>query len=1032
MPNVFWAEAVNTAIYLLNRLPTNAVKGKTPFEAWFAQKPSVSHLKVFGCLCYVLVPEERRTKLDRRSMPGVFVGYSNVKKGYRVFDPLTKKVVVSRDVKFSEASSWKWDGIEANLPDGEEIDVDLQQAENEEVTENGYDDQPVRGTRTLTDIYERCAVTILEPSCVKWVYRIKNNANGSLNRHKARLVVKGYSQQQGVDFSETFAPVARLDTIRLLLALAAQKHLKVHHLDVKSAFLNGFLNEEIFIEQPEGFKVTGEEQKVYKLKKALYGLKQAPRAWYERIDGYLARLGFIKSISEPTLYVKKDQEETLLIVSLYVDDLLVIGCKDQLIEDFKKQMQHVFEMTDLGLMTYFLGMEIKQGSDGIFISQQTFASKVFEKFCMLKCKPVTTPVALGEKLSSASEHDRVDEKAYRSLIGCLLYLTATRPDIVYAVSLLSRFMHCSNVAHLKAAKRVLRYVKGTIDTGVKFWRAKELKLVGYSDSDWAGWSSKKQQTVAQSTAEAEYISAAAAVNQAIWLRKILDDLNESQVQPTEIRVDNQSAVAIAKNPVFHDQGGVLKPWPASQQRTNSNKLVKRPTAANCTILAAILFCSKEMDSTGSGGGSVTSCTQLRFQYQQSQVPVVVSSLDQSRFGAPNVPAEPVTIEEAFASKEWTLAAQQECDALLKNNTWNLVLLPANRRAVGCKWVLKLKRHSDGTIARYKGRLVVKGYLQETCIDFQETFSLVVKRTTIRVVLTLAVKFGWQLRQVDINNAFLNDDLSKEIYMVQPSGFEKKAWLSELGSPRKIERVLLYVLVYVDDIIITGNHQGSIDGFVSTLDTQFSLKDLGLLSYFFGIEVTSTTDGLFLSQCKYVLDLLRKARMDQTNGSPTPMVTSSNLSQHVGYAIENESEYRSIVGVLQYVVITKPDITFAVNKVFQFIHRPLDQYFKAIKRILRYLQSTMDYGLHFTAATNLDLVGYSDANWGMIGERLDLFFVREKIAAGKLNVGHIPAQEQVVDVFTKPLSAPLFAKFRSCLKVVAKFENSADIKKMRAC
>ncbi|XP_016732010.1 secreted RxLR effector protein 161-like [Gossypium hirsutum] len=191
---------------------------------------------------------------------------------------------------------------------------------------------------------------------------------------------------------------------------------------------------------------------------------------------------------------------------------------------------------------------------------------------MSKCKPVSTPVALGEKLSSINEHDRIDEKEYRSLVGCLLYLTATRPDILYVVSLLLRFMHCCNVAHFKTAKRVLRYVKGTLGHGVKFERAKELKLVGYSDSDWAGsvddmkstsgyfftlglgvfsWSSKKQQTVAQSTAEAEYIAAAGAVNQAIWLRKLLEDLNARQAKATEIKVDNQSAVAIAKNPVFH-------------------------------------------------------------------------------------------------------------------------------------------------------------------------------------------------------------------------------------------------------------------------------------------------------------------------------------------------------------------------------------------------------------------------------------------------------------------------------------------------
>ncbi|KAG8492723.1 hypothetical protein CXB51_010438 [Gossypium anomalum] len=561
MPNNFWAEAVNTSVYLLNRLSTNAVKGKTPFEAWFGQKPTVSHLRVFGCLCYALVPAEKRTKLEKRSMPGVFVGYSRVKKGYRIFDPLTKKIIVSRDVKFNEEGYWKWDGTNASLLEEDQNSPDLQPPEIEAEAEDDYDDAPIRGTRTLADIYERCAMTIVEPSCyakavkeecwqeameaelkmiqkndtwelvnrpenrkvigVKWVFRTKTNSDGFLNKHKARLVVKGYSQQQGVDFFETFAPVARLDTIRFLFALAAQKQWKVHQLDVKSAFLNGFLKEEIFIEQPEGFEVSGEEHKVYRLKKALYGLKQVPRAWYDRIDACLSRLGFTKSISEPTLYVKKDENETLLIVSLYVDDLLVTGSKDELIEDFKKQMQDIFEMTDLGLMTYFLGMEVNQGEQGIFISQQAFALKVLNKFCMSKCKPASTPVALGEKLSSTSEHDRVDERWYRSLVGCLLYLTATRPGILYAVGLLSRFMHCCNVAHFKAAKRVLRYVKGTLNFGVKFGRSNE------------------------------YIAAATAVNQAIWLRKLLDDLNARQMEAIEIKVDNQSAVAIAKNPVFH-------------------------------------------------------------------------------------------------------------------------------------------------------------------------------------------------------------------------------------------------------------------------------------------------------------------------------------------------------------------------------------------------------------------------------------------------------------------------------------------------
>ncbi|XP_040950752.1 secreted RxLR effector protein 161-like [Gossypium hirsutum] len=210
-------------------------------------------------------------------------------------------------------------------------------------------------------------------------------------------------------------------------------------------------------------------------------------------------------------------------------------------------MQDMFDMTDLGIMTYFLGMEVDQSDQGIFISQHAFALKILTKFHMENSKPVSTPLAVGEKLSSFGNEEKVDEKEYRSLIGCLLYLTATRPDLMHSVSLLSRFMHSCNTTHLKAAKRILRYVKGTLKFGVMFKKGSELKLTGYSDSDWGGsvddmrstsgyfftlgsgvfsWSSKKQQTVAQSTAEAEYIAAAAAVNQAIWLRKLLCDLNE--------------------------------------------------------------------------------------------------------------------------------------------------------------------------------------------------------------------------------------------------------------------------------------------------------------------------------------------------------------------------------------------------------------------------------------------------------------------------------------------------------------------------
>ncbi|XP_020263962.1 uncharacterized protein LOC109839911 [Asparagus officinalis] len=224
---------------------------------------------------------------------------------------------------------------------------------------------------------------------------------------------------------------------------------------------------------------------IYLLKKALYGLKQAPRAWYSRIDVHLLSLGFVKSLSEATLYVKH-KDDDILIVSLYVDDLLVTGNNIMLVEEFKQEMMQVFEMTDLGLMTYFLGMEVKQGKNEVFICQKKYAKEILKKFQMEECKTVSTPMNQKEKLSKEDGDDKTDEGYYRSLIGCLMYLTATRPDILFPVSLISRFMNCASEVHLRAAKRILRYIQGTVNYGVKFEKCQNFKLYGFSDSDWAG------------------------------------------------------------------------------------------------------------------------------------------------------------------------------------------------------------------------------------------------------------------------------------------------------------------------------------------------------------------------------------------------------------------------------------------------------------------------------------------------------------------------------------------------------------------
>ena len=226
--------------------------------------------------------------------------------------------------------------------------------------------------------------------------------------------MKGYAQQHGIDYDEVFAPVARLDSVRLLIALAAHESWEVHHMDVKSAFLNGELGEEVYVQQPAGFVVTGKEHKVLKLRKALYGLHQAPRAWNEKLDKTMKSLGFRKSISEPAIYLRRNIKSQL-VVGVYVDDLIITGTNCEDIKLFKEEMAAVFKMTDLGLLKYYLGIEVRQNKEGISLSQGAYAEKILEKNGMRECNPCQTPMETRLKLSKLSTEPLVDVTVYRSL-----------------------------------------------------------------------------------------------------------------------------------------------------------------------------------------------------------------------------------------------------------------------------------------------------------------------------------------------------------------------------------------------------------------------------------------------------------------------------------------------------------------------------------------------------------------------------------------------------------------------------------------
>ncbi|CAL2246345.1 unnamed protein product [Prunus armeniaca] len=539
IPYEFWAVAVNTVVYLLNRCPTKSLKKVTPFEGYTGRKPGIAHLKIFGSPCHVHTPSALRHKLEENSHKCIF---------------------------FDENGSWKWENASAGEMTAP-VPTENQNCDpSNTLQDEGISESPQaiahtpKKWRSVNEIMAQCNMCIVEPESfeeadldeswrnamkaelemieknntwklvdkpfgkpiigVKWVYKMKLNLDGSVQKNKARLVAKGYSQKPRIDYNETFAPIARLDTIRTLIAL-----------------------EEVYVEQPHGFVKENQEIRVYKLNKASYGLKQAPRAWYDEIDSYFNKAGFKKSPSEATLYVKTSEASGILIVSLYVDDIVYTESCPKLLEEFKNDMMQHCEMTNLGLLYHFLGIGVVQTDKHIFLHQKKYALKVIEKFRLKDCKSVVTPLVANERLCKKDGSEATNESEYRQIVGGLLYLTATRPDIMFASSLLARFMHNPTRKHMGTAKRVLRYIQGTLDFGIEFIKGKTATLIGYCYSDWAGSEDDRR----------KYVSAAEATSQAKWLRFVLEDFGEEQVEGTPILCDNTSAIVMAKNPVFHQK-----------------------------------------------------------------------------------------------------------------------------------------------------------------------------------------------------------------------------------------------------------------------------------------------------------------------------------------------------------------------------------------------------------------------------------------------------------------------------------------------
>lgn len=411
----------------------------------------------------------------------------------------------------------------------------------------------------------------------RWVFTIKYNLDGTVERYQSRLVAQGYTQQEGLDLMDTFSHVAKRTSVKLLLSLAAAKGRRLTQMDVSNAFLHGDLDEEIYMSLPQGYTpapgVVLPPNLVCRMRKSLYGLKHASRQWYKRFSSVLLGANFVQSPADNTLFVRSTST-SFIAVLVYVDDLLIANNDDDSLEQLHALLRSEFKIKDLGPARFFLGLEISRSSEGIAVCQRKYALNLLEDSGLLGCMPSSVPMDPTLHLTKTWGSPLLHPTKYRELIGRLLYLTITLPDITFAVHQLSQFLSAPTDIHMQAAHKILRYVKNNLGQGLMFSAQTNLCLNAFADSDCAtckytrrsvsgfcvfletsliSWKSKKQTVVSRSSTEAEYRSLTLATCELIWLQQLLQDLHITTSSSAKLFCDNKSALHIAMNLVFHER-----------------------------------------------------------------------------------------------------------------------------------------------------------------------------------------------------------------------------------------------------------------------------------------------------------------------------------------------------------------------------------------------------------------------------------------------------------------------------------------------
>jgi hypothetical protein len=641
MPNSFWAEAMKTATYLRNRLPTTALNDDIPYERWHGkplQERDVKLLKPFGCIVWDEIPEEDRKRQGKRlakhldhGTRGCFLGYVS-STTFLYWNFARKAIVHSANLTFNETefpqrSDFPDESDEAFIrPPVDTNDADQSDDESNDEVEPQlpqtsqpsrqrtrqeppviYDEivveRPPPGTvfsnmfgpladstpKSFTDAIGRpdgkqwwealCAeitaviqnetwdLVDLPPGKraipLKWVFKVKRDAKGNFEKYKARIVVKGYSQVAGLDFNETFAPVVRVDSVRVIFAIAAANDLYILHIDCKNAFLHGESDVDIYVYQPEGFVDPRFPHKVLYLNKSLYGLKQAPRIWYLFLFGVITDLGFVALESDPCIYVRGH-----LLIAVYVDNIKVVGTQEDCEAFYHELAKHV-KVENKGPIKSFLGINVIRDFENhlIAINQSAFIDYIIADTGLTNAKSTGSPLDPSLPLLKAKPGDKMaNEKYYGHVTGSLNHLAIyTRPDIVFAVSKLSQFNSAPTATHLTAALHVVRYLKGTCDLCLVYKRQPNTDVVGYSDADWGSdpidrisftgyafvvhgglvtWSSHKQSTIANSTMQSEYMALSEASREAVARAQFFEELNIPSM-PVVVLSDNEAALDLA-------------------------------------------------------------------------------------------------------------------------------------------------------------------------------------------------------------------------------------------------------------------------------------------------------------------------------------------------------------------------------------------------------------------------------------------------------------------------------------------------------